>query len=175
VKSKGCLVTKICNTCKWCWKEAVYSRNEEPKIADEESVESGQSSENSVQSKNKQKVPNLLHQEVANVETHGFTGIVAYCEGHPKLVVLKAKKSPKSVVDVAATMDDHTAMSALTACLSPCFTSVSEPKSSALKIEAFLSKCDAMTISDLKRILLEKPLKKVSEAQQQPAEPQVGL
>jgi hypothetical protein len=46
VKSKGCLVTKIRNTCKWCWKEAVYSRNEEPKIADEESVESGQSSEN---------------------------------------------------------------------------------------------------------------------------------
>jgi hypothetical protein len=48
VKSKGCLVTKICNTCKQCWKEAVYSRNEEPKIADEESVESRQSSENSV-------------------------------------------------------------------------------------------------------------------------------
>jgi hypothetical protein len=44
-----------------------------------------------------------------------------------------------------------------------------------LKIEAFLSKCDAMTISDLKRILLEKPLEKASEAQQQPAEHQVGL
>jgi hypothetical protein len=66
-------------------------------------------------------------------------------------------------------------LSALTAGLSLCSTSVSEPKSSALKIEAFLSKCDAMTISDLKRILLEKPLEKVSEAQQQPAEHQVGL
>jgi hypothetical protein len=175
VKSKGCLVTKIRNTCKRRWKEAVYSRNEEPKIADEESVESGQSSENSVRSENKRKVPILLHQEVANVETHGFTGIVGYCEGHPKLAVLKAKKSPKSVVDVAATTDDHTAMSALTAGLSLCSTSVSEPKSSALKIEAFLSKCDAMTISDLKRILLEKPLEKASEAQQQPAEHQVGL
>jgi hypothetical protein len=100
---------------------------------------------------------------------------VGYCEGHPKLAVSKAKKSPKYVVDVAATTDDHTAMSALTAGLSLCSTSVSEPESSALKIEAFLSKCDAMTISDLKRILLEKPLEKASEAQQQPAEPQVGL
>jgi hypothetical protein len=177
VMSKGCIVTKIHNTCKWCWKEAVYSRNKEPKIVDEESsVESRQSSENSVRSKNKWKVSILLHQEVASVETHGFNSNVGYCEGHPKLAVLKAKKSPKSVVEVAAaTMNDHTAMSALTAGLSLCSTSVSEPESSPLEIKSFLSKCDAMTISDLKRILLEKPLEKASEAQQQPAEPQVGL
>jgi len=74
VKGKGSLVGKFRNTCKRKYLEAVYCRTEKPKLGG--ATETGEG---------KVAVPRMIYQEDARLETHGFCGKLAKCEGHPHL------------------------------------------------------------------------------------------
>jgi hypothetical protein len=55
--------------------EAVYCRSEKPKIGGPAEGGDGKAT-----------VPRMVHQEDARLETHGFIGKLAKCEGHPDLL-----------------------------------------------------------------------------------------
>lgn len=91
VKGKGSLVGKFRNTCKRKYLEAIYCRTEKPKLGG-----------NAVNGGGAMSVPRMILQEDARMNTHGFIGKLAKCEGHkdatsaPTEVVTKSHNSPSA-------------------------------------------------------------------------------
>lgn len=73
VKVKNMMIGKIRNTCKRRWREAVYSRKEDPSSHARAGAGAG-----------KEGIPQLKYQKIATTEEDGFHGKLGIFEGSPR-------------------------------------------------------------------------------------------
>jgi hypothetical protein len=98
VRRKGALVGNIRKAGKKKWKEAIYSKKEDPP-----NVPTGGDTMKASESG----VPKLICQVEVSEASHGFNGYFGVCYGHPDADTYLAKKTPKKARPLSSVVGCH--------------------------------------------------------------------